>query len=103
MRPTILSKLFRWKPSREILTPIVAGLIVLGLSALMDPTTFRIGNSAFIIYPFFWGVGGVYDVLVQSQKVLPVLYPGVRSLYLGILIIALLAWIIRSGSREKFL
>ena len=67
---------------------------------LMYATTFRIGNSAFMIYPFFWGVGGCYDVLVQSQKVLPIHYPGIRSLYLGVLIIALLIWIIRSKSRK---
>ena len=41
-----------------------------------------------------------YDVLVQSRKVLTIPYPGVRSLYLRILIIALLAWIIRSGNRK---
>jgi hypothetical protein len=67
---------------------------------LMYATTFRIGNSAFMIYPFFWGIGGCYDVLVQSQKVLPILHPGIRSLYLGILIFALLAWIIRSESTK---
>jgi hypothetical protein len=26
---------------------------------LMYATTFRLGNSAFMIYPFFWGVEGV--------------------------------------------
>ena len=66
---------------------------------LMYATTFRIGNSAFLIYPFFWGVGGCYDVMVQSQKVLPILYPGVRSLYLGILILAILIWIRRRKPR----
>jgi hypothetical protein len=66
---------------------------------LMYATTFRIGNSVFIIYPFFWGVGGCYDVLIQSQKVSPILYPGIRSLYLGILIIALLILIL--GSQNK--
>jgi hypothetical protein len=34
MRLNILSKLFLWQPSREILIPIIAGFIVLGLSAL---------------------------------------------------------------------
>ena len=67
---------------------------------LMYAITFRIGNSAFMIYPFFWGVGGCYDVLVQSQKVLPILYPGIRSLYLGILILALLIWTLRSKSKK---
>jgi len=67
---------------------------------LMYAITFRVGNSAFVIYPFFWGVGACYDVLVQSQKVLPILYPGIRSIYLGILIIALLIWAIRTGSRK---
>jgi len=67
---------------------------------LMYAITFRIGNSAFMIYPFFWGVGGCYDVMVQSEKVLPILYPGIRSIYLGILIIVLFTWIIRTGSRK---
>jgi hypothetical protein len=67
---------------------------------LMYAMTFRVGNSAFMIYPFFWGVGGTYDVLVQSQKVLPILYPGTRSLYLGVLMIALLIWVIGTGSRK---
>jgi hypothetical protein len=66
---------------------------------LMYATTFRIGNSAFMIYPFFWGVGGCYDVLVQSQKVLPILHPGIRSLYLGILIIAVVIWTLRRKPR----
>ena len=66
---------------------------------LMYAITFRIGNSAFMIYPFFWGVGGCYDVLVQSQKVLPILFPGLRSLYLGILILGLLIWTFRSNPR----
>jgi hypothetical protein len=34
MRLNILSKLFLWQPSREILIPIISGFIVLGLSAL---------------------------------------------------------------------
>jgi len=67
---------------------------------LMYAITFRIGNNAFMIYPFFWGVGGCYDVLIHSRKVLPILYPGIRSLYLGVFIISLLIWVIRSGSRK---
>lgn len=60
---------------------------------LMYGTIFRLGNSAFMIYPFFWGVGACYDVLVQSQKVLPIQFPGVRTLYLWILMVATVIWI----------
>ena len=61
---------------------------------LMYAVVFRLGNSALMIYPFFWGVGGCYDVLVQSQEVSPILYSGIRSIFLTISIFAMiiLAW-----------
>jgi hypothetical protein len=34
---TALSKLFRWQPSRETLVALVAGMVVIGLSAAMVP------------------------------------------------------------------
>jgi membrane protease YdiL (CAAX protease family) len=39
---------------------------------------FRLTNSALIIYPFFWGVGACWDVLVQSQV------KGIENIYLDI-------------------
>ena len=62
------------------------------LVGLVYATVYRLGNSALLIFPFFLGVGGTYDVLVQSQVVSPVLYPEIRTVYLAILILAALAW-----------
>ena len=57
---------------------------------LMYATAFRLGNSALVIYPFFWGVGGSYDVLVQSHVVSPILHAEPRALYLGFFMIGAL-------------
>jgi membrane protease YdiL (CAAX protease family) len=70
--------------------PEYGKLIFVGL---LYAITYRIGNSALLIFPFFLGVGGTYDVLIQSQKVSPILYPEIRTLYLGILILATIVWI----------
>lgn len=59
---------------------------------LLYATTYRIGNSALLIFPFFLGVGGTYDVLIQSQVVSPILYPEVRTLYLAAAILATVVW-----------
>jgi hypothetical protein len=56
-------------------------------------TVYRLGNSALLIYPFFLGVGGTYDVLIQSKVVSPVQFPEIRTLYLAALILAALIWI----------
>ncbi|MEW6092813.1 MAG: hypothetical protein AB1531_02500 [Chloroflexota bacterium] len=63
--------------------PEFGKLIFVGL---MYATIFRLGNSALLIYPFFWGVGACYDVLVQSQVVSEIAYPEVRALLLVTLI-----------------
>jgi membrane protease YdiL (CAAX protease family) len=56
---------------------------------LLYAVTFRIGNSALLIFPFFWGVGGCYDVLIQSTEVSEIVYPEIRSviIFLGIIVI----------------
>lgn len=59
---------------------------------LMYATAFRLGNSALMIYPFFWGIGGSYDVLIQSQAVSPILHAEPRTLYLGFLMIGALVF-----------
>ncbi|MBN2039206.1 MAG: hypothetical protein JW864_04135 [Spirochaetes bacterium] len=62
---------------------------------IMYAVVFRTGNSALLIYPFFWGVGACYDVLIQSEEVSELLYPVIRSVILisGItIIIALLRY-----------
>ncbi|HUL23906.1 MAG TPA: hypothetical protein VLZ10_20805 [Thermodesulfobacteriota bacterium] len=55
-------------------------------------TTYRLGDSALLIYPFFLGVGGTYDVLIQSQVVSPILFPAIRTLFLAVLIFAAVTW-----------
>jgi membrane protease YdiL (CAAX protease family) len=51
-------------------------------------TVFRLGNSALLIWPFFIGVGGVYDVLVSSKVVAPIEHPEIRSIALAVLMLA---------------
>lgn len=55
---------------------------------------FKIGNSALLIYPFFWGVGGCYDVLIQSKEVSEIVYPEIRSIILLLGIIIIIAYLI---------
>jgi len=55
-------------------------------------TTYRLGNSALLIYPFFLGVGGIYDVLIQSKVVSPIPFPAIRTLFLAVLIFAAVTW-----------
>jgi hypothetical protein len=50
--------------------------------------------------PFFWGVGGVYDVLVQLQAVSEIHYPVALSLVLVELMGVTLIWIWRTRSRQ---
>ncbi len=54
---------------------------------LLYATTYHLGNSALLIFPFFLGIGGIYDVLVQSQIVSPIPYPEIRTLYLTMLVL----------------
>ncbi len=59
--------------------PEFAKLIFVGI---MYATVFRIGNSVLLIYPFFWGVGACYDVLVKSNVVSEIINPAPRSIIL---------------------
>jgi membrane protease YdiL (CAAX protease family) len=72
------------------LQPEYGKLIFVGL---LYATIYRLGNSALLIFPFFLGVGGVYDVLVQSQVVSPILYPEVRALFLAVVIFVTVFWV----------
>jgi membrane protease YdiL (CAAX protease family) len=54
-------------------------------------TVFRLGNSALLIWPFFIGVGGVYDVLVSSKVVAPIEHAEIRTIALAILMLAAIA------------
>jgi len=69
--------------------PEYGKLILVGL---LYATVYRTGNSALLIFPFFLGVGGLYDVLIQSQVVSPILYPEVRTLYLAVAFFATVVW-----------
>lgn len=60
---------------------------------LLYATIYRIGNSALLIFPFFIGVGGLYDVLIQSEVVSPILYPEVRSLNLVVAFFVIVVWL----------
>jgi membrane protease YdiL (CAAX protease family) len=75
--------------------PEYGKLIFVGL---LYATVYRLGNSALLVFPFFLGIGGVYDVLIQSQKVSPILYPEIRTLYLCLLILLGVGYI---WKREK--
>jgi hypothetical protein len=70
--------------------PEYGKLIFVGL---MYATICQLGSSVLLVFPFFMGVGGVYDVLIQSQVVSPVMHPEIRTLYLTVLILATALWI----------
>ena len=70
--------------------PEYGKLIIVGL---LYATIYRSGNSALLIFPFFLGVGGMYDVLIQSQVVEPVLYPEARTLYLAAAVLTAGIWV----------
>jgi membrane protease YdiL (CAAX protease family) len=59
-------------------------------------TVFRLGNSALLIFPFFLGVGGLYDVLVQSRVVATVRFPEWRTIGLVVCMALAFAWYWRS-------
>ncbi len=72
--------------------PEFGKLFVVGL---IYATAFRIGNSALTIFPFFLGIGGLYDVLIQSDKVTLPAYPGIRIMYLTVAFIGVIFYIMR--------
>jgi membrane protease YdiL (CAAX protease family) len=55
-------------------------------------TVFRIGNSALLIFPFFLGVGGIYDVLLKSKVVAVIEYPEWRTIGLALWMASAFAW-----------
>jgi len=68
---------------------------------VMYAAVYRTGNSVLLIYPFFWGVGALYNVLIQSREVSSIMYPGIRSLYLSVLIVFMLARVWTESRRKK--
>ena len=66
---------------------------------LLYATVYRLGNSALLVFPFFLGVGGTYDVLIKSQKVSPILFSEIRTLFLGVLILATVAYVRKKANK----
>jgi len=69
---------------------------------VMYAAVYRTGNSVLLIFPFFWGVGALYNVLIQSQKVSSIMYPGIRSLYLSVFVLLILAYVWKKLKPAKF-
>ena len=59
---------------------------------ILYASVFRIGNSALLIFPFFLGVGGVYDVLLKSKVAAVIEYPEWRTIGLALFMAAAFAW-----------
>lgn len=75
--------------------------LLLFFVGVMYAVVYRSGSSVLLIYPFFWGVGALYNVLVQSRAVSSIMYPGIRALYLAILIPLILTWVWTESRRKK--
>lgn len=78
--------------------PEYGKLIMVGL---LYAIPVQIANSVLVIYPFYWGIGGLYDVLIQSKTVAPVYFPGIRTVYLVILILVMTVWILRTSKIKE--
>jgi hypothetical protein len=88
---TVLERAFGILPA-VVLTAVFYSLHHLGFQpefeklfyvGLMYAIVYRLGNSVFLVFPFFYMVGGLYDVLIQSQTVAPIRYPEIRTLALS--------------------
>jgi len=68
---------------------------------ILYATTFRFAGGALAIFPFFWGIGATWDVLVQSEVVSSIESPEVRSLALlvGMLVAAAILYTTRTRAR----
>ena len=78
-----------------------AEFIKLFFVGLLYAIPVALSGSVFVIYPFFWGIGAVWDVLVQSEIVSNIAYPWPRALLLSTLFItaAVIARITRTPAR----
>ena len=64
-------------------------------------TVYRLGNSALLIFPFFLGVGGIYDVLFQSRVVAPVRYAEWRTIGLVVCMALAFVWYWQSATTRR--
>jgi membrane protease YdiL (CAAX protease family) len=78
--------------------PEYAKLFLVGI---LYATVFRLGNSALLIFPFFLGVGGVYDVLFKSKVVSPVEHVELRTVALAALMIGAALWARHRGALSR--
>jgi ubiquinone/menaquinone biosynthesis C-methylase UbiE len=60
-----------------------------------------VAGSVLVIFPFFWGIGATWDVLVQSEVVSSIAHPWPRALILliGMIIVAVVARITATPER----
>ncbi len=62
---------------------------------ILYASVFRMGNSILLDYPFFWGIGACFDVLLISKEVREIVYPCQRSIMILILFIIGLIFIFK--------
>jgi len=67
--------------------------LLLFFVGLMYALVYRAGSSVLLIYPFFWGVGASYNVLIQSGEVAAIMYPEIRLMYLSVFVILIPVWV----------
>jgi membrane protease YdiL (CAAX protease family) len=67
---------------------------------ILYAAVFRMGNSALLIFPFFWVVGGCYDVLIKSKEVSEIVYPEIRSIILLIGICTIVTYLLIKNSKH---
>lgn len=65
---------------------------------IMYGSVCRWAKSVLIIYPFFWGIGALFDVLVGAQAIVPITSPWPRSIGLMVFMAAALY----CGKRQRF-
>jgi hypothetical protein len=58
-------KLFKLKPDKSTIVAFSMGISII-IVGIMYCTVFYITQDIFIIFPFFWGIGAIWDVLVNS-------------------------------------
>lgn len=73
----------------------------LSFVGVLYATIFRLGNSALLIFPFFLGVGGIYEVLIQSRVVAPIHYAEWRTIGLVICMVAVFTWYWQSFNAHR--
>jgi hypothetical protein len=81
-------------------------LIKLFLVGIFFASVSRLTNNILVIYPFFWGVGGIWDILVEHHKSSKIMefawikYSMIRALLILVLIIIFLGYIIYIKKRK---